>query len=198
MLTLTRKSDYALVALAYLASQAAAGDVAGQSISARQIASRFNLPLPLLMNILKSLAGAGLLASSRGPQGGYTLALDPRRISVLDVVHAIEGPVRMTLCTLDDEDDAIAAGHECCPATEQCPIKGPIHRLNDRLQQFLASVAVADLIEEDPQAHSQHGRGSSFSLATLGKSEPCACHREHARPAVAQPLKPDENHTTER
>lgn len=177
MLSLTRKSDYALVALTYLGHQARAGGVPGgmmeetslrssgessggasggasgeisggggegESISARRIASRFRLPLPLLMNILKSLAHAGLVVSSRGPQGGYMLARPPETISVLDVVMAIEGPVRLTLC---NGEDASVSGDGGCTASGCCLIKHPIRQLNRRLEAFLGAVTLLDLMQ---------------------------------------------------
>lgn len=144
MLSLTRKSDYALVALSYLGQQRGQERV----VSARRIADEFGLPLPVLMNVLKALSQAGLVTSTRGPQGGYALAGHPRTISILDVVHAIEGPVRVTLCSPDE-------GHEgepgkavgCCPVAGNCPVEGPIRRLNHQLQHFLATITLADLLE---------------------------------------------------
>lgn len=197
MLSLTRKTDYALVALAYLGQQlmeqetaadptwrprglrgetpaAAGGTGAGGVVSARQIAQRFGLPLPLLMNILKALSHAGLVTSIRGPLGGYTLVGLPRDISVLDVVHAIEGPVRMVPCTPDAArfgagqrqggpqtggrtGEVDAEAHRGCPADRGCPIKHPIQRLNRRLTEFLAGVTLADLMGYDTPAGVTHG-----------------------------------------
>jgi Rrf2 family protein len=140
MLSLTRKSDYALVALSYLGQQQ--GEE--RAVSARRIADQFGLPLPLLMNILKALSHAGLVTSTRGPQGGYTLAVAPTAISILDVVHAIEGPIRVAMCSPREGDEA--AHSACCPAAGMCPIEGPIKRLNQQLQGFLARVTLADLL----------------------------------------------------
>lgn len=156
MLSLTRKSDYALVALSYLGQQ----QDEEQAVSARKIADQFGLPLPLLMNILKSLSHAGLVTSTRGSQGGYVLSAKPQDVSILDVVNAIEGPVRMTMCAphdhqpgdcsegkdaLEGEGLTLKEG-ACCPAVGICPIEGPIRRLNQQLQHFLAGVTLADLL----------------------------------------------------
>lgn len=153
MLSLTRKSDYALVALSYLGQQQG-GE---QAVSARKIADQFGLPLPLLMNILKALSHAGLVTSTRGPQGGYVLASKPCDVTILDVVNAIEGPIRVAMCTPQDGFEHGGEGlklagpdrhdkHACCPAAGMCPIEGPIRRLNQQLQQFLAGVTLADLL----------------------------------------------------
>ena len=143
MLSLTRKSDYALVALAYLGQRRVACEPA---VSARKIADQFNLPLPLLMNILKDLAHAKLVSSTRGQSGGYTLAHDPENVTILEVITALEGPSRLTPCA----DDLTVLGQECQVCG--CGIRGPIRRLNQRIQSFLENMTLLDLMETDPDA----------------------------------------------
>ena len=92
MLTFSRKTDYALIALTHMAQ-----DQNGLC-SAREIADYYGMPLPLLMNVLKQLAQAGLAQSARGPRGGYTLALQPEDISLNQVVRAVEGPIKLVHC----------------------------------------------------------------------------------------------------
>ena len=80
MIAFTRKTDYALIALASLAQEAGdPGDPAAETapLSARAIAERYAVPLPILMNVLKGLAGAELIRSTRGVKGGYILAAPP-------------------------------------------------------------------------------------------------------------------------
>ena len=95
MLSLTRKTDYALVALAGLAEMEAS---ASAPVSASRLAQVYALPLPMLMNVLKLLHRADLVAAARGATGGYYLQRDPGRISVLEVIETIEGPVRLAPC----------------------------------------------------------------------------------------------------
>jgi Rrf2 family protein len=140
MLSLTRKTDYALVALASLGARRIAAEPA---VSARRVAEEFDLPLPLLMNILKDLAHAGLVTSTRGAQGGYALSADPAKISLLAVVTAIEGPVRLAMCSDEAEEGAEKCGIAC-----RCPVRRPIQRLNHRLRDFLEEVTLADLMDE--------------------------------------------------
>src|SRR5688572_11227957 len=92
MLTFSKKVDYGLIALSHLATDE------GHKASARQIADKFGVPLPILMNILKTLAHQGLVTSLRGAKGGYVLAIDPHTISVGRIVLALEGPIRMVEC----------------------------------------------------------------------------------------------------
>lgn len=86
---LTRRACYGLLAAHYLAEQAAGG-----LFSANDLAQICGLPHEALAKILQRLATAGVLMSHRGINGGYTLARDPRRISVFDVIKASEGPRR--------------------------------------------------------------------------------------------------------
>jgi Rrf2 family iron-sulfur cluster assembly transcriptional regulator len=87
---LTRSSAYALTAVACLARQGAAGLVPSHALAAQatQIPERF------LLKLLLPLVTAGILRSVRGPGGGYRLARPASAISVLDVVQAVDGPIR--------------------------------------------------------------------------------------------------------
>jgi Rrf2 family protein len=146
MLNLSKKMDYALVALACLEQHSAVETPAGESsvataLSARRIADQYGLPVALLMNILKDLQQAGIVQSVRGPSGGYRLAKDSNQISLLDVVHAVDGPVRVAQCT-----DPLAIVGQGCPIQNACPIRQPIHRLEEHLTGFLDRVTLADLL----------------------------------------------------
>jgi Rrf2 family protein len=142
MFTLSRTTDYALVALARLAQQHVDN---GEPMSARQLSDEYGLPLQSLMTILKQLHRAGILNSRQGVHGGYLLAAPPKAIRLVDVVEAIEGPAKMTLCCEEDEEDACTA----CRVMVKCPITVPIRRLNDRINALLEQVTLADLMESE-------------------------------------------------
>ncbi len=129
-----------MIALSFLGHQRVAGN---QAVSARQIADQFGLPLPLLMNVLKSLAHAQIVESTRGAQGGYELAVDPHEVSLLEIVTAIEGPFQLVQCC----SDAIPMEKQTCKISEQCPIRHPLQRLHQRIHEFFERVTLADLIE---------------------------------------------------
>jgi Rrf2 family protein len=103
MLSVTRKTDYALVALARLAEAQGAGR---EVLSARRIGEEAGIPVPALMNILKDLGRGGLVRASRGALGGYALAKTPREITVARVIESIEGRVRILPCCEENETDA--------------------------------------------------------------------------------------------
>jgi Rrf2 family protein len=156
MLSFTRKTDYALVALARLAEQADARDGGRDEsvLSARQIGTQYGIPLPVLMNILKELVKGGLVRSTRGVQGGYTLATSPQDITVARVIESIEGPVKFLPCC--EEDEAVACRE--CRIHPRCPITDSVRTLNGYLNEYLNQITLADLVAGKIQTP---GRGLS-------------------------------------
>jgi Rrf2 family protein len=140
MLSLTRKTDYALIALCHMAH-----DPEG-CCSAREIATRYRVPLPLLMNILKLLTRQGFAKSARGPRGGYTLAMSAEDMTLYDVIQAVEGPVQLVQCV--EYKQARAAGNAGlgCGLMSSCPVHSPIQLVHNRLVEFLSGVTLADVV----------------------------------------------------
>jgi Rrf2 family protein len=128
-------------------------DLAGQSeaISARAIAEKYGLPAAMLTNVLKALAAAGLISSTRGSKGGYTLSGDPAAIRLGEMIEAIEGPVRLTQCCQDPSE----ADAEACDIAAQCPTREPIRKVQVLLQDFLGQVSLADLAADTVQIRLQ-------------------------------------------
>ncbi|MFQ5691846.1 MAG: RrF2 family transcriptional regulator [Nitrospinota bacterium] len=133
MLSLTRKTDYAIIALCHLAS------LEGRQVSnVREIALQYDLPAELLAKAMQRLAREGLLTSHAGPTGGYALARDSAEISVADVVLALEGPLRIASCFDDDSPNA-------CAAFDKCTLRDPIKRLQKRLFELLDGISLAEM-----------------------------------------------------
>lgn len=135
MLLLTRKTDYALLALASLANLEPSGT------SARDLAEKLHLPLPVLRNILKQLASRGVLKSTRGTKGGYRLAKPPSEISLAELVEVIEGPLRLTRCCPTPENEAESE----CKLEETCIIQMNVRKVHARLMEFLDQVKLAEI-----------------------------------------------------
>ena len=135
MLRLSKRSDYALIALRHLATPAA------KSASARELAERFNIPLELLAKVLQKLVRAGLLTSHQGIRGGYVLARPAAEISVADIIVAVDGPLTVTACS--DED-------QTCDQYLKCNVRDPLWRLKDRIVGALTSCTLAELATEPP------------------------------------------------
>ena len=163
MLLLTRKTDYALLALASLARQTPAG------ASARGLAERLKLPLPVLRNILKQLTSRGVLKSTRGTRGGYRLARSPHQITLAQLLEAIEGPMRLARCCSVPEGEEEAE----CQLEESCLIRGNMRKVHASLMQFLDEVTLAQLAAKDSSAELKPGSGAGLSpLTTLKDPQP--------------------------
>ena len=139
---LTRKTDYALVTLSVLAVEAASG---GGLLSARRIAAEQDLPLPLLMNLLKDLNRAGIIQSQRGAAGGYRLARAPDQIGLLQVIEALEGPVHIAECCPHSRRHG-AGRPASCRVGPECPILLPMQRLDQKVREFLAHLTLHELV----------------------------------------------------
>ena len=133
MLRLTKKADYGLMALKYLAEQPAES-----ARSAKEIAEAYHIPPPLLAKILQTLAKAGLLVSHAGTNGGYSLARSAKEISAFEVIRAIDGPLFITSCITI---------HGACDLAGHCTIKEPLRKVNDSIKDLLSSLRISDLVE---------------------------------------------------
>jgi Rrf2 family protein len=106
VLRISRKIDYGLRAMVYLAS------ILPESVVPfREIARQMDVPEDFLAKILKTLVDQGLVKSARGPHGGYSLGRKPEEISFLEVIEAVEGPVALNVCL--DGDDACGHSSSC-------------------------------------------------------------------------------------
>jgi Rrf2 family protein len=146
--SLTRKTDYALVALSVLADNARAK---GEPLSAREISAKHDLPLPLLMNVLKELHKAKIVCSRRGAGGGYSLCHDPATISLARIIEATEGPVNIAMCCEESEPEPCVP----CRVQRRCPITNPMQRFNQMVHEFLSRVTLKDLIEQPAETQQQ-------------------------------------------
>ncbi len=141
MIVLTRKTEYGLIAMAHMAKEG------GGCHSARDIAERYRVPVALLMNVLKQLAQAGLANSSRGPHGGYSLAKSPEKISLVDIIQAIEGPLHLVICASVYNKDRPAGSKKRCAIMKDCPVGPAIRKLDSKLLEFLRQVKLSHVLD---------------------------------------------------
>ncbi len=134
MFKLTKKADYGLMAVKHLAQIKQ-----DQSASAKEISESYDIPLPLLSKVLQKLAKEGLLTSEQGANGGYRLAQKPGRISALEVIRTLEGPIMLTSCSTARSD---------CDQSEKCNVREPLRRVHEGIVRLLASISISDLSEE--------------------------------------------------
>src|SRR4051794_15916130 len=131
MLRLSKKADYALLAMRHLAANSDRG-----AVSAREVAETYAIPPELLAKVLQKLVRARLLASHQGIRGGYVLARSAGLMSVAEVIQAVDGPLTVTACS--DEDHS-------CEQYSKCNIRDPLWRIKDRIVAALSATSVAEL-----------------------------------------------------
>jgi len=134
MLRFTKRADYGLMAVHYIALNDGFG-----AVSAKRIAEEFAIPPELMAKILQRLAKQGLVVSTNGPKGGYALARLPTEITVGQVIRALEGPINIVSCLEDSE----------CPQIEKCNLRRPVHKIQAAISQVLDTMSLAELTSAD-------------------------------------------------
>ena len=135
MLKLTKKADYGLMALKYLAEHPET-----PALSAKDVADAYGIPAQLLAKILQRLTKVGLLRSHAGMNGGYGLSKSARTITAFEVIHAIDGPLFITSCT---------KGAKSCELEPNCTVKEPLARVNESIADVLRRITVYDLVDHE-------------------------------------------------
>jgi len=138
MLRLSKKADYGLMALQYLASVQTTG-TSVRVVNTKEIAEEYNIPLELLAKVLQTLAKQGLVVGHNGPKGGYLLAREASAITVAQVLEAIEGRVAITECYYEKPGSS-------CLQQEHCNIRTPLLKVQDSIYQLLNSMTVEDMM----------------------------------------------------
>lgn len=131
MLRFTKRADYGLMAIHYIAYHQADGVV-----SSKRIAEAFNIPHELLAKILQRLAKKGLIESHNGPKGGYLLSQTPDKITVGHVIRALEGPINIVSC-FEDLD---------CPQLPRCNLRRPVQKIQASISYLLDTMTLAELM----------------------------------------------------
>jgi Rrf2 family protein len=139
MLRLSKKADYALMAVKHLAQKPGS-----PSTSAREIAEQYDIPLELMAKVLQQLVRAGLLISTQGTRGGYTLSRPSASISVAEVIEAIDGPFTVTACSSEKND---------CEQYSKCSIRDPLWQIRERIAAALGTVTMAEMAADNNAAH---------------------------------------------
>jgi Rrf2 family protein len=113
------------------------------SASAREIAEQYDIPIELMAKVLQRLVRAGLLISTQGTRGGYTLSRPSAAISVADVIEAIDGPFTVTACSTEKND---------CEQYSKCSIRDPLWQIRERIAATLGTVSIAEMAAESDAA----------------------------------------------
>jgi Rrf2 family protein len=155
MLRLSKKADYALLAMRHLAAHSERG-----AVSARELAEAYDLPPELLAKVLQRLVRHRLLTSIQGIRGGYGLARPANAISVVDVIQAIDGPLTVTACSETNHS---------CEQYSKCNIRDPLWQIKDRIVSALAATSIAGLATDLAPATLTPARGGAIPVTVQRK-----------------------------
>jgi Rrf2 family protein len=116
--------------------------------SAKDLAEIYGLPQEALAKILQRLVRSKLLISQQGTNGGYVLSRDPREISALEVIRAIEGPLFLTSCRNQEK---------ACSQSSKCTVREPLQKVSRAIEEVLRKLTVWELREgaEEPAASAE-------------------------------------------
>lgn len=129
MLKLSKKVEYALIALLYMDQRSGEG-----LASTKEIAETFHVPAELLGKVLQTLARVNLLESVKGSHGGYRVRKPIDQLSVGEVIEAIEGPVLIVPC---------CDGSDTCRQHDTCNIRAPIQRIQEDVRNYIHQLPLA-------------------------------------------------------
>jgi len=130
MLKITRKVEYALIALNHLQQQNN-----GDLCSAKEISKQYGIPQELLAKTLQKLARVEIIEAVQGSTGGYKLLVDPSTINMTHFFEILEGPVGIMDCYFDSG----------CRQLNTCNIRSPINKINDAIRNVFNNITLADL-----------------------------------------------------
>ena len=127
-----RHTDYALRAALCLAGATNPGH-----LSVRQISKKTEIPYPITCKLMQKLSRAGLAEGILGLHGGYALTRPPREISVLDIIHAVQGPLRLNKCIKPKKP---------CSRQTDCPVHTLLVNVQNDMDNRLQKTSLGDLL----------------------------------------------------
>ena len=179
MLRLSRSTDYALMALSDLALLPG-----GETRSARRVAEERGLPAELVAKILQGLRKAGLVSTRQGIRGGYRLSRPPTGISLTEVIEAVEGPLALVECGLDDHN---------CGLTSTCCVRTPLTRVHDLVVETLSRLTL-DQFLPDPEVRPEVPPRGRNDAPAPGRPDPSITDPPIADSPIAAPERPARRH----
>ena len=132
MLKITRKVEYALIALRHMQLKESK-----ELTSTKEIATRYGVPQQLLAKTLQHMARDGILDAVQGSAGGYRVATNLDKISMKDFFEKLEGPLGMMDCYFDSD----------CIQIGSCNIRVPIQRINDNMRNLFSQMSVQEVTQ---------------------------------------------------
>lgn len=134
MLQLSKKVEYSLIALRHMATLPH-----GQTVTAKELAKKHNLPYELLAKLLQRLAKANIVRSSQGVKGGYSLAKDPKELQLAVVIQIVDEDKPMIA-------ECYAEGPESCNIFENCSIRKPLGKVQRSINNVFERLTIAEIV----------------------------------------------------
>ncbi len=131
MKLITRDTDYALRALCFIAKRK------DKIVSAAQLVKELKIPRPFLRKILQILNKKNILKSYKGQGGGFSLAVTPNKILLVDLIEVFQGPLRLNECFFKKM---------ACPNTKTCALRKKINTIERYVIKELKSITLASLL----------------------------------------------------
>ena len=128
MLKITKKTEYALIAIRHIEDTDAL-------VSSKDISKQYDIPKELMAKTLQLMAKAGYLKAIKGPNGGYESQISLEDISLKEFMESIEGPLGLIDCHANND----------CNQINTCNIKDPIKRINNSLLNFLDNISLVEI-----------------------------------------------------
>lgn len=136
MIRIRWETDYGLILLGFLVK-----DPVTKIHTAREVSDSAHLPLPIVSKILKTLAREGILHSHRGVKGGYSLAQPAEKVTLAEVIQALEGPIGITEC---------ASHPGVCNMETGCPMRVNWMRISDAFRESLGRIPLSEMYAPTP------------------------------------------------
>ena len=134
MIRLSKKVEYGLIAIRYIATKPAGGIV-----TAKEIADTYGIPYELLSKVLQKLTKSGLITSHQGMRGGYALARPPVEIPVSLIISAIEGTRQAIVQCLSE-------GPQTCNVFTVCTIKSPLTKVQANIERAFSTMNLSEIV----------------------------------------------------
>ncbi|MHC4691317.1 MAG: RrF2 family transcriptional regulator [Planctomycetota bacterium] len=128
---LRRNTDYALRAVVNLTAH-----YGNEPVSTRAIAVEEDISYQLACKLMQKLQKAGLVKSCMGPKGGFQLTREPARITLIEVVEAIQGPISLNRCLL---------GVNACTKQKECTLRTRLVGLQESISGYLTDITLDEL-----------------------------------------------------
>lgn len=131
---LRRNTDYAIRAMVHLAKNSR-----NTPVSARQIAEDEDISYDLACKLLQKLQKGGLVSSTMGKMGGFSLAVEPSKINLGEIIEVIQGKIRLNRCLM---------GNYKCSKGSHCPVYEKLTHLQSDIDEYFEKVSLAELANE--------------------------------------------------